>query len=261
METFPNIKKRVSDNWFLLTELVKKGIRLKYRRSYLGILWSLIEPILTTMVLVIVFGTLMKKRPPDFSLYIVCGRLLYSYYSGASKSACMSLFRNRSMIKKVYVPKYLYPIAECIYQFLIFCVSLLVVVMVMIYCHQRPTAYIWQIIPALICLFVLTVGTGLILSPLHVFFRDIEYLWNVVLMLIMYMCAIFYYPTKILQSKWGFILRLNPLYCIIDMFRGGIQGYRAVNWDFAYSAIFAVVLFIIGVVLFRKNQDKLVFHF
>ncbi|MBR1627995.1 MAG: ABC transporter permease [Lachnospiraceae bacterium] len=260
MLTFSDYKKKITDNWFLLSELVKKGVRLKYRRSYLGILWSLIEPILTTIVLVIVFGTMMRKRPPDFSLYIVCGRIVYSFYSSTTKSACMSLWKNRSMIKKVYLPKYLYPIAECVYQFMIFGISLSVVALVMLYCRRAPTHFIWQVIPALMILFLLTVGSGLILSPLHVFFRDIEYLWNVVLMLIQYMCAIFYYPKKLMNSQWGFILKLNPMFCIIDAFRGGIMGYLADPWDLMYSGCFAVVLFLLGVFVFRRCQEELVFY-
>ena len=260
MKTFSILHKRIADHWFLMTELVKKGIRLRYRGSYLGILWSLIEPLLTTCVLVIVFGTMMRKRPPDFSLYIVCGRIIYSFYSGATKSASQSLWRNRSMIRKVYVPKYLYPMAECIYQFIIFLVSLLVVGLVMLYCRQAPTRYIWQVFPALILLFGVTVGSGLILSTLHVFFRDVQYLWNVVLMLIMYMCAIFYYPKKLLASSWGFILRFNPLFNIIDIFRGGIMGYRAANWDYAYTTVFMLTVILIGLIVFYKQQDKFVFH-
>ena len=260
MESFAILLKRAEDNWFLMSELVKKGIRLRYRGSYLGILWSLIEPIMTTCVLVIVFGTLMRKRPPDFSLYIVCGRLVYSFYSGATKSAALSLWRNRSMIRKVYVPKYLYPMAECIYQFVIFLVSMLVVALVMLYCRRAPTPLIWQVLPAWVLLFGLTVGSGLILSTLHVFFKDIQYLWNVMLMLIMYMCAIFYYPTKILKSSWGFILRLNPLYCIIDIFRGGIMGYPADQWDFMYATGFMAAIILVGLIAFKKLQDKFVFY-
>ena len=96
---------------FLLSELVKKGIRLKYRRSYLGIFWSLLEPLLTMIVLTIVFGTLLGRGDDKtFPVYILSGRLLYNYFSGATKSALTSIQKNASMIKKVYVPKYLYTV-------------------------------------------------------------------------------------------------------------------------------------------------------
>ena len=106
---------------FLLSELVKKGIRLKYRRSYLGVLWSLLEPLLTMIVLTIVFGTLLQKSgDPTFPIYILCGRLLYNFYSSATKVALNSIQSNASMIKKVYVPKYLYTLSGILYNFIIF---------------------------------------------------------------------------------------------------------------------------------------------
>ena len=96
---------------FLLAELVKKGIKLKYRRSYLGIVWSLLEPIMTTIVLTVVFGTLFNNKDRTFPLYILTGRLLYSYFSKSTKAALKSIRSNAGMIKKVYVPKYLYPLS------------------------------------------------------------------------------------------------------------------------------------------------------
>ena len=126
---------------FLLSELVKKGIKLKYRRSYLGILWSLLEPLLTMIVLTIVFGTLLQKSDdPTFPIYILCGRLLYSFYSSATKSALTSIHRNASMIKKVYVPKYLYTLSSILYNFIIFLISLIVLVLVAAVLGLRPTS-------------------------------------------------------------------------------------------------------------------------
>ena len=115
---------------FLLWELVKKGIKLKYRRSYLGIIWSLLEPLLTMIVLTIVFGTILGTRTKEFSVYILCGRLLYNFYSTSTKSALTSIRRNAAMIKKVYVPKYLYTLSSILYNYIIFLISLIVLVVV-----------------------------------------------------------------------------------------------------------------------------------
>ena len=101
---------------FLLSELVKKGIKLKYRRSYLGIVWSLLEPLLTMLVLTVVFGTLYGNTDRTFPVYILTGRLLYGYYSTSTKSALKSIRANSAMIKKVYVPKYLYPLSTVIFN-------------------------------------------------------------------------------------------------------------------------------------------------
>ena len=245
---------------FLLKELVRKGIKLKYRRSYLGIVWSLIEPILSTIVLVMVFGTLFNHKNDNFPLYIICGRLMYTFFQGGTKQAETSIRRNASMIKKVYLPKYLYPLADVLFNYLIFFISLLVLIMVAIYCKTPPTILIWQCIPALILLLLLTIGVGMIMSTLNVFFRDTEYLWNVMLTLIMYMSAIFYYPERILESGFAWIIKYNPLYCIIDIFRGGIMGYMSDPWNYAYATAFSILTVVFGTYIFWKKQDEFILH-
>ena len=115
---------------FLLWELVKKGVKLKYRRSYLGIIWSLLEPVMTTIVLTIVFGTLYGNKDHTFPLYILSGRLLYSYFAQGTKVSLKSIRQNSAMIKKVYVPKYLYPLSSVLYNFIIFFHSLSIICVV-----------------------------------------------------------------------------------------------------------------------------------
>lgn len=122
--------KKYVDNFmqyrFLLSELVKKGIKLKYRRSYLGMIWSMLEPLLTMIVLTIVFGTLYGNTDRTFPVYILTGRLLYSFFSQSTKAALKSIRQNSAMIKKVYVPKYLYPLSSVLFNYVIFLISLIV---------------------------------------------------------------------------------------------------------------------------------------
>ena len=243
---------------FLLWELVKKGIKLKYRRSYLGILWSLLEPLLTMIVLTIVFGTILGTRTKEFSVYILCGRLLYNFYSTSTKSSLTSIRRNAAMIKKVYVPKYLYTLSSILYNYIIFLISLIVLVVVAAVLNVRPTKYIIQAPVALILVLMLSIGCSFILATLGVFFRDMEYLWSVALMLIMYMCAIFYQPEKLLDSSFCWLLKLNPLYCIIDIFRAAVFG-RGMNIHyFLYALGFSIVTIIVGLYLFIKKQDEFI---
>ena len=176
----------------LLFELVKKNIKLKYRRSYLGILWTLIEPLLTMMVLTLVFGTFFGNDDPQYPVYILCGRLLYTFFSSASKAGLKSISGNAAMIKKVYVPKYIYVLSSVISNFVTFLISLIVLVGVGAVLKVEPSFYIVQAIVPLLILFVFTLGLGMILATLNVFFRDIEYIWTVATMLVMYASAIFY---------------------------------------------------------------------
>lgn len=245
---------------FLLSELVIKGIRLKYRRSYLGILWSLIEPILSTIVLVIVFGTLFNNNNQTYPLYIITGRLIYSFFSEGTKTASKSIRANAGMIKKVYVPKVLYPLSSTIYNFIIFLISFIVLVLIDIYCKVIPTVQVLMLIPCLLILFFLTFGIGFFLATLNVFFRDIEYLWNVILMIIMYMCAIFYYPEKILTSKFAFVLSFNPLYQVIHAARASILGTSFNYYGILYAAGFSIVMCGISILFYNLNKDKFVLH-
>lgn len=248
---------------FLLVELIKKGVKLKYRRSYLGIIWTLLEPLLTTIVLTIIFGSLLNRgNSASYPVYILSGRLLYSFFSTGTNTSMKSIRTNSGMIKKVYVPKYMYPLSSVIYNYVIFLISLIVLIGVSLFLGIHPTAKILLAPIPLLILLVLTVGVGLILSTLAVFFRDLEYLWSVVLMLIMYSSAIFYYVEDIVKKSpdKAILFHANPLYCCIAVFRDCVFG-DPIQWKLcAYAAVFAVISFFVGVFLFYKKQDKFILH-
>ena len=247
-----------SQDMFILKELVRKGIRLKYRRSYLGILWSLLEPLLTMVVLTVVFGTLFGINDRAFPVYILTGRLLYGFFSQGTKEALRSIRVNASMIKKVYVNKVLYPMSALLFNYIIFLISLTVLAVTALCFRVFPTVYLLQVFIPMINLLLISTGTGLILSTIGVFFRDMEYLWNVVLMLIMYTCAIFYKPEKLLSSRFALILKANPLYCTISNFRSCIFG-DPMNYKYVlYSFGFGVVSILIGLAMFRKLEDRFI---
>lgn len=245
---------------FLLNELVKKGIKLKYRRSYLGILWSLIEPIFSTIVLVIVFGTLFNNKRPDFPLYTITGRLIYSFFSDGTKTASKSIRANAGMIKKVYVPKLLYPFSSVVYTFILFLITCVVLIGVQIYCKVPVTLHILGIIPTFILLFLMTFSVGLFLATINVFFRDVEYLWNVILMIIMYMSAIFYYPERLMHSRYKFLLIFNPLFQVIYMGRASILGTDFSKRGSIYVCGVTLVMLCLSLFFYNKNKDKFILH-
>lgn len=245
---------------FLLGELVKKGIKLKYRRSYLGIIWSLLEPLFEMAVLTIVFGTLFGNSDKTFPVYILTGRLLYSFFSQGTKASLKSIRSNSAMIKKVYVPKYLYPMSSVLFNYVIFLISLIVLVLVSLILGVYPTRYVLLAAVPLILILVLTYGVGMILATLGVFFRDMEYLWNVALMLVMYMCAIFYYPQRLLDSGYFWILKWNPLYCIIAIFRDTVFGRAPDIQMLLYATAFSFGSLIVGLFVFRRHQDEFILH-
>ncbi|WP_426350493.1 ABC transporter permease [Alloiococcus sp. CFN-8] len=245
---------------FLLGELIKKGIKLKYRRSYLGIIWTLIEPLLTMMVLTFVFSTLFGNTDKSYPVYILSGRLLYSFFSTGTKAALKSIRANSGMIKKVYVPKYLYPLSSILFNYVIFLLSLVVLAVVGLALGVWPTLYLLQAIIPLTNILLLSFGVGMILATMGVFFRDLEYLWGVALMLVMYASAIFYYPDRLMAGGKGWILKFNPLYCIIDNFRSAVFGEAMDMTMLIYSLVFSLVAIAIGLYFFYKKQDDFILH-
>lgn len=242
---------------FLLYELAKKNIKLKYRRSYLGILWTLLEPILTTIVLTIVFINFRGKKDHTFPIYILTGRLLYSFFSQATKQAMKSIRENSGMIKKVYVPKYIYPLSYILSSFITFIISLIVLLGAMIIFKVYPTHYILYSFIPLSLILIISLGFGMILATLAVFFRDMEYLWEVTLMLIMYTAAIFYDAEKI-KAQWVFYC--NPIYHIIYNFRNCIYGRPIDMKALCISMAYSFISCIIGIIMFYKKQDKFILY-
>ncbi len=258
---------------FVLSELVKKGITLRYRRSYLGVLWTLLEPLLNMFVLYFVFGSLLGRSNGDygglhFMVYILSGRLIYSFFNQTTKECTRIIRSNAALIKKVHIPKYLFPLSNVLYNFFLFVTSLivlLVVSIVLIFMGTQPM-FGWgilQIFIPMINLFLLTFGASLILATIGVFFRDMEYLWNVFMGLLFYACAIFYSMDRIIATSptVGKIMSLNPLYCIITNFRECLQPAGVMSWSYVlYSFLFGIVAIIFGAWVFRKNQDKFILY-
>lgn len=267
------MKKYIDNFWhyrYLLKELVIKGIKLKYRRSYLGLIWTLLEPLLTTMVLTFVFGSILGRGDATYPVYILSGRLLFSCFSSTSKIAMRSIRANQAMIKKIYVPKYLYPLSAIIYNYILFLLSLIILAALAVVLRIKITWHIIEAIIPLTTLLIMCVAAGLILATICVFFRDMEYLWDVVTMLIMYCSALFYYPNGGLGSGVTIVLQFNPVYCVISNFRCVLmeQGsiFTSTSYGFSnlqmmiYSFVFSVVALIIGVYVFKKNQDNFILH-
>ncbi|MCR4777427.1 MAG: ABC transporter permease [Lachnospiraceae bacterium] len=245
---------------YLLRELIKKDIKLKYRRSYLGILWTLLEPLFTMMVLTLVFSGFYGKSDKTFPVYILTGRLLFTFFSNSTKAATKSIRSNAGMIKKVYVPKYIYPISTICSNFIFFMISLIVLVAVALVLGIYPTKYVFLAVVPILNLLVMTLGVGLMLATFSVFFRDMEYLWGIVLTLIMYCCAIFYEPKRVIKTGFGWILEINPLYWVIENFRDAVFGRPLDMRAFAFSTTFACVTLVLGIFVFYKQQDKFILN-
>lgn len=246
---------------FLLNELVKKEIKLKYRSSYLGFVWTMLEPLLSMMVLAVVFSSMKGNGDRTFPVYILTGRLVVTFFSTATKQATKSIRSNASMIKKVYVPKYIYPLSTILSSYITFLLSLVVLVIVSAVFKVKPTVYLLCSVVPLFLLLVLATGVGLIVATLAVFFRDTEYLWGVIMMLLHYCSAVFYKPKSVVKRGYGWIFDYNPVYAVIRNFRNSVLYGKPLHTpSMIYLTIVSFSTLIIGLVVFYKKQDDFILY-
>lgn len=256
---------------FLLKEIVRKNVKLQYRNSVLGMFWTFLQPLLTTLVLVLVFGGIFGRNDPSvgcYTVYLLCGRLLYEFYTQSTKRAMRSIRNSASVIKKVYVPKYIYPLSNVLSNVVTFLMSLLVLVVMVIYFKVftdeviNITPYALLSVVPILLLIILCTGIGMILATLNVFFKDIEYIYDVFCMLLFYMTPIFYTVKSLGANRIVQLgLKANPLYSIISMFRDCVLYGTMWNWNhFWYALAFSVITVVIGSLAFWKKQDKFILH-
>lgn len=245
---------------YLLIELVKKDIKIKYRRSVLGIFWSFLEPLLYMIVLTIIFSTLFKNRIENYPVYILTGRLVFAFFASSTQAAMRSIYGNAGTIKKLYVPKYIFTLGVTISNMVTFLLSLIVLFAVMIVTNAPFTLYILLSVVPMTLMFIFTIGIGLILATFTVFFRDIEHLYGVFITLLLYGSAIFF-PPEIIPESFRILLYINPVFVYIDLFR---DAYLYTTWfdplQLLYGVAVAIAALVIGMIVFYKNQDKFILH-
>lgn len=248
---------------FLLCQLVSRDFKVKYKRSVLGVLWSLLYPVLTMAVMALVFTNVFKFTTPGVSYlaYLMSGLVMFNYFSEASNLAMSSVVANFSLINKVYMPKYIFPLSKCVFVGINFFLSLIPLYIVLITTGTGINIYHLLLPYAFVCLFLFTLGFGLILATVAVFLRDMFYIYGVVLTLWTYLTPIMYDIAIIDDPGLLFVFKLNPMYWIIYFVRH-IVLYHAIPeinvW--IYCMVFALGFLFLGLFVFKKNQDKFIYY-
>ena len=245
---------------YLLSNLIVKDIKLKYRRSILGILWSVLNPLLMMIVISAVFSNIFKFQVENFPLYYLTGSTLFNFMSESTNLAMMSILNSRELIKKIYIPKYIFPIEKCLFGFVNFLFSLIaVVVMFIVFGYPLHLTSLLFFIPAIYTL-IFSMGLGMILSALGVFFRDVIHLYSVVVVAWNYFTPIVY-PYEILGEKMKMFMQINPMYYFVSYFRD-VTMYNTVpgvKIDLICIA-FSVGTLIFGLWFFKKTQDRFILY-
>lgn len=245
----------------LLRLLVSRNVKLKYRRSFLGYVWSVLNPLLIMCVMTVVFSTMFSRNIKNFPVYLFCGQLLFNFMNNSTQQAISAITGNAALLKKTYVPKYIFTVSKITSGLVDFVFSLGALLIVMLVTRAQFSWTILLIPLVILQLYVFCVGLGLFLSQANVFFRDIQYIYNAVTTAWMYLTPIFY-PLDALPEQLVWIIKhCNPMYFYVGQFRdlvysGVLPGPVIVT----SGCVAAIAMLAIGIWSFGRSQDRFILY-
>lgn len=254
---------------FILKQLVSKDFKIKYRRSFLGVAWSVLNPLLMMIVMAIVFTTIFAQgrngsvTPEMYPLYLIVGNVTFAVMSDSTSQALSSIIYASSLLKKVKVHRFVFPVQKVLFSLVNFAFSLIAVAIVMLWFRVVPTWHLLLLPVCLILLMFFCMGVGLLLSAATVFFRDVMHLWSVVLTAWTYFTPIFWTTDFIL--KMPHILRVlmyaNPMYNYLQFMRDIFLFQTCPTpLEFGLCVAWAVIAMAIGYTVFHKNEHKFILY-
>lgn len=251
---------KMRKNWFLFEELVKRDFKKKYTRTALGVVWSLLFPLLQLLVMSLVFKELFGRDTPHYTIYLFCGTLLFNFFKESTKGGMAALVSNSSIFTKVNIPKYMFLFSKNVQALINFGLTLIIFVVFVLFDRIAITWKFILLLYPIICLVIFNLGMGMILSALNVFFRDIAYLYDIFCLLLSYLSAIFYFVDRF-PERVRIYFMLNPMYCYIRYFRlividGTIPGILHHSACFLYAA----VVLLIGCWTYKHYNQKFLYY-
>lgn len=243
----------------LLQQFVKRDFKTKYRRSVLGVLWSVLNPLGMMIVLTMVFSTVFRQGIENFPVYLMSGQLIFNFFNEASSQAMNSIIQNGPLIKKVYIPKYLLPMASVCTSLINLLTSFVALLIVMVITQTPFSPLIFLSVIPIAYTFVFAYGMGLILCAAATSFRDVTHLYGVLTTAWMYLTPIIY-PMNMLPENIQKIVGLNPLTMFVENFRSLILYQQMPSLESHLQCILVSgVTLLIGTIIFRKKQDGFIF--
>lgn len=269
MIAFKNMIGNFKRYQFLMSQLILRDFKVKYKRSVLGVVWSLLYPILMMAVMALVFSNMFRFQVEgiNYLVYLMTGIIMFQYFSEATSSAMVSVVNNFSLINKVYIPKYIFPLGKCLFVGINFLLTLIpwlaIIVLTQFGLGTYPASInvYYLILPYIfLCLFIFTIGVGFFLSCTSVFLRDIFYIYGIVTTIWQYFTPIFY-SIEIIPAKLQFLFQFNPLYQFLTAARTIVlYGKCPTAMNLILCGVYSLIAITIGTLVFKKNQDKFIYY-
>ena len=245
----------------LIQELVRKDLRLKYRRSFLGYLWSILNPLFIMIILTIVFSQMFNRSIENYAMYLIAGRTIFEFVNTSTHQAMMSIRDNAGLVKKIYIPKYVFPISKVTSNLLDCIFSMGAMLIVMLF-TRTPFTWYFLLIPVVLAqVYLFSCGLGMFLAQGIVFFRDLQYIYNAVTTAWMYLTPLFY-PVDALPTivQW-LVIHVNPLYSYVEQFRCCVYSASFPPlWLVGAGCLWSVGMFLFGVFTFKRSQDRFILY-
>lgn len=244
----------------LLRNLVSRDIKKRYKRSTLGFLWVMLDPLLMMLVFYIIFAGFFGRSVGNYTAYVISGITMWQLFAQGTKVASVAFINNRNLLNKLYLPKLIFPLSVVMSSLVHFLFSLVPLFAIVVF-SGTTLSYNLLLLPFVVGLiFVFSLGISLAISTLATFFHDVIYIYDVLLLAWMYLSAIFY-PVSILPERYQVLMSFNPVYHYISLFRACLYDNSIpMTEHFLWGAVFAMVSFSIGWSIYHKNKDRIIFY-
>lgn len=252
--------KEILENKFLFKQLIKRDFKKKYKGTVLGVIWSLLYPLCDLLILVLIFTRLLGRDTPHYPVYVFCGTIILTCFKQATRES-LSVFReNRNIITKIKMPNHFFVISRNVSAIINFCFVFIAFIIICIIDKINFGFSIVLLVYPVICLFLFNIGIGFILSVLYVFFKDIMYLYDLLIVIINYLSATFYSISSF-PAFFQNLFYCNPLFCYIQYFRSIVVYNEIPSFGLHFLCLlYALVFLAIGVFVYKSNRKKLVYN-
>ncbi len=252
--------KGLFSNRFILRRMIYTNFKTRYKRSYLGVLWSLLNPLLNMIVFVVVFSQIFRYQVPHYPLYILSGQMVFTFFSASTAEAMMQILYNATMIRRVYLPKTIYILAGIAINGINLVLTFIPFLLIALVDKLEFSAQMLMIFPALTLLSCFVVGVSLVVATITPFLNDFSQIWSVIITLWTYLTPLFY-PVDIIPEQWLPLYKLNPMYVYVTLFRDPLlyQSIPEVSlW--IQGIVYGIVFLVFGWWLFTKNSNEFAYR-
>lgn len=244
----------------LLRNLVLRDVKKRYKRSTLGFLWVMLDPLLMMLIFYIIFAGMFGRTVSNYTAYVISGIIMWQLFAQGTKVASLTFINNRSLINKLYLPKSIFPLSVVASSLVHFIFALVPLFAIILFSGTR-LSHDLILLPFVVALiFIFSIGISLTISTLAVFFHDVVYIYDVLLLAWMYLSAIFY-PVSILPEKFLILMSFNPIYHYISLFRAFLYDNTIPKTEhIIWGTVFALFSFFVGWIIYLRNKDRIIFY-